>query len=86
MKKRGRNFSESAFRVAGERLVLPGKIQVPVFPTEISTSHWEESSFSFKNKSRHTFRFIKMPSNGIQSADAKNLLSGISFITEINLD
>ncbi len=65
---------------------MSGKIQVPVFPAEINTSNWEESSFSFKNKSRLPFRLIELPNNSIQSSDAKNLLSEISLITEINLD
>ena len=66
--------------VAGERHTTQGKIQLPAFPLEISTSNWEESSFSFKNKSRHPFRLIELPNNSIQSS------AGISLIPEIYLD
>jgi hypothetical protein len=51
--------------VAGERHTTQGKIQLPPFPLEISTSNWEEYSFSFKNKSCHPFRLIELPNNNI---------------------
>jgi len=79
-KKRSKIFSDSPFFVAGERHTTQGKIQIPAFPLEISTSNWEESSFSFKNKPRHPFRLIELPNNSIQSS------AGISLITEIYLD
>jgi hypothetical protein len=52
---------------------------------ETPAFYWQESSFQFNDKSFLPARLLELPSSGIQSADAKNMLSGISLITEINL-
>jgi hypothetical protein len=85
-KKRGQIFLVMAFRVAGERHVLPGKIHISSFPAEISTSHWEVSSFSYKNKSSCPIRILESSTFEFIDPEIKTLLSGISLITEILLD
>jgi hypothetical protein len=72
--------------VAGERLVLSGKIQLPDFPVEISTSKWETSSFLYHKNTSRSIRLVKLSASELPSPEARTLLAGISLITEILLD
>jgi len=73
-------------KVAGGRLVLSGKIQVPVFPTETSTFNWSLSSFLYKNNSSRPIRLIEPTISEFYSPESRVFLSSISLITEIILD
>jgi hypothetical protein len=75
-----------ASRVAGARHCTQGKIHIPVFPAEISTSSWELSSFSYKNKSSRPIRILESPVSDLLDPEIRTFLSGISLITEILLD
>ena len=85
-KKRGQTFSDSAFQVAGERLVLSGKIQLSDFPVEISTSKWETSSFLYHKNTSRSIRLVELSASELPSPEARTFLAGISLITEILLD
>jgi hypothetical protein len=75
-----------ASRVAGERLVLPGKIDLSVFPAEISNFDWKVSSFFYRKTSSRTFRLLEPSAFKIQSTEIRKLFSSVSLITEIVLD
>ena len=85
-KKRGQTFSDSAFQVAGERLVLSGKIQFPYFSSESSNSKWKTSSFSYHKHASRSIRLMEPSTSELLSPEARTLLVGISLITEILLD
>jgi hypothetical protein len=92
MEKRGRIFSESAFRVAGAGHVLFGKKSIPSIQTEFQ----ESESFSFllnNGKSMSASLFepskVNLPSVLLKeqlSNGESLLLQNISLITEIILD
>jgi len=84
-KKKGQIFSDSASRVAGG-LVLSGKIQLPDFPVEISTSKWETSSFLYHKNTSRSIRLVELSASELPSPEARTFLAGISLITEILLD
>jgi hypothetical protein len=85
-KKRGQIFLEIASRVAGVRHTTQGKIQMSVFPSELSTFNWKAFSFAYRKTSFRTFRLLEPPAFEMQSTEIRKLLSGISLITEILLD
>jgi hypothetical protein len=71
---------------AGARHVLPGKIQFLPILSEICTSEWETSSFSYKkNKSSCPIRILESPASDLFDSDIRKFLSEISFINEIFL-
>ena len=72
--------------VAGERLVLQGQNSIFAFPSEINTSEWETSSFSYHKNTYRQIRFLNLSVSEFQSSKIKLFLSGISLITEISSD
>jgi hypothetical protein len=77
---------DSPFFVAGERLVLSGKIQIPIFPAENINLKWEARSFSCHKNTSQPMRILKSFATELHDQKIKTFLSGISLITEIALD
>jgi hypothetical protein len=73
------------FGVAGVRHCTQGKIHISAFPSEINTFNWKSSSFSYRKTSSRTFRLLEPPASKLLSPENKTVLSGVSLITEIEL-